>query len=66
MGEDTDVSDLDLLIVSEKKLKRKEIQKLIPEGKQTQLLVKTPDEFRELRNKNQILYQAILQGERLI
>lgn len=66
LGEDTDASDLDLLIVSEKNLKRKEIQKLIPDGRQAQLLVKTPDEFRELRNKNQVLYSAILQGERLI
>lgn len=66
LGEDTDASDLDLLIVSEKDLKRKEIQKLLPEGRQAQLLVKTPDEFRELRNKNQVLYSAILQGERLI
>jgi len=66
LGEDTDVSDLDLLIVSEKNLRLKEIQKLIPEGRQVQLLVKTPDEFRELRNKNQVLYLAVLQGERLI
>lgn len=65
-GEDIEMSDLDLLIVSLTSIRLGDIKKYFPEGRKVQLLIKTPDEFRDLRRKNTVLYEAIVKGERLI
>lgn len=65
-SEDLSESDLDLAIVTKQQLETKKLLKFIPKDRKIQLIIKTPDGFRELRDKNKVLYRAILQGERLI
>ncbi|MEA3355147.1 MAG: nucleotidyltransferase domain-containing protein [Patescibacteria group bacterium] len=65
-GEDLVASDLDILVVSNQKLDLKKIRRLLPNNRLGQVIIKTADEFRELRNKNKVFYQAIMRGENLI
>lgn len=65
-GEDSVVSDLDIVIVSNHEVEMKKIRQWLPNDRQGQVITKTADELRELRSKNRVLYQAIMQGERLI
>ncbi|MCG2692120.1 MAG: nucleotidyltransferase domain-containing protein [bacterium] len=65
-GEDSMISDLDILIVSSRELRMKKIRKLLPNDRQGQIIIKTADEFRELRSKNKVFYQSIMRGESLI
>lgn len=65
-GEDSIASDLDILIISNQDLDVKKIRQLLPNDRQGQVMVKSADKFRELRSKNRVFYQALMQGERLI
>lgn len=65
-GEDSTASDLDIMVVSNQEVKMKRIRQLLPKDRRGQVIVKTADEFRELRSQNKVFYQAIIQGERLI
>ena len=66
MGEDSMISDLDLMIVSNQKLETKKIRKLMPVDRQGQVIIKSTAEFTDLRDKNKAFYQAIIRGENLI
>ena len=65
-GEDSATSDLDIMIVSGQELEIKKIRQLLPSDRQGQVIIKTADEFRELRVKNKVFYQAIIRGENLL
>ena len=61
-GEDTQESDVDLLVVSRDK---ERVRALVPETKEKrkiQLLVKTPQEYISLEEKEPVFYQQIQQG----
>ena len=61
-GEDTQESDVDLLVVSRDKDR---IRSLIPETKakrKIQLLLKTPKEYVQLENKEPVFFKEIQQG----
>ena len=61
-GEDTQESDVDLLVVSRDK---DHIRSLIPETKakrKIQLLLKTPQEYVQLENKEPVFFKEIQQG----
>jgi len=65
-GEDSMMSDLDILIVSNQEVEVNKVKRLLPNDRQGQVIIKTGDEFRELRSKNKVFYQALMMGERLI
>jgi predicted transcriptional regulator len=65
-GEDVMTSDLDLMIVSDRGVEIKRVRQLLPSDRHGQIIIKTSDEFRELKFKNKVFYQAVNQGERLI
>ena len=61
-GEDTQESDVDLLVVSRDK---DHIRSMIPETKakrKIQLLLKTPQEYVQLENKEPVFFKEIQQG----